>query len=421
MSKETEFIRLIRKISFEYELKPDDVIEAFEESLKKATDNRLARYKEVYPYIDREKGTLHIFVPKKVVKRLKDPDHEILISDLPEPDKHESGDIVKVEIEPQGLDRLAAQALKTNLPLKLQEIKKQQLLAEFQLKIGHLVQGEVQKYDQKNYYILLGKVTGLIPRSEFPPTLLPRIGESMHFLIVKILEKVQGGPYVILSRTRKEFIIRLFEREVPEVREGIVEIKSVARDVGNRAKIAVVSYDKNVDPVGACVGVAGKRIQEVVKELRGEKIDVVVWNEDLVEFIKNAFHPAEIKLIEIDEEENIAHVIVKDENLSLAIGKKGQNAKLTAILVGYRIEIKGESEFTEFFEEKSNQMMNFLNSLGILTEDEIKRIMSNVTYRLEKLPGYSAQEISELGEIDINKSTQIIESSKQILTEEEEA
>jgi len=418
MSKETEFIRLIRKISFEYELKPDDVIEAFEESLKKAADNKLARYKEVHPYIDRNKGTLHIFVPKKVVKRLKDPYHEIHIQDLDEPEKYESGDIIEVEIEPQGLDRLAAQALKTSLPLKLQEIKKNKLLEEFHQKIGHLVQGEIQKYDQKNYYVLLGKVTGLIPRSEFPSTLLPRIGESMHFLIVKILENVQGGPYVVLSRTRKEFLVRLFEREVPEVREGIVEIKSVARDVGNRAKIAVTSYDKNVDPVGACVGVAGKRIQEVVKELRGEKIDVVIWNEDLVEFIKNAFHPAEIKLIEIDEEENIAHVIVKDENLSLAIGKKGQNAKLTAMLVGYKIEIKGEEEFSDFFEQKSQKIMDFLRSLNILSVQEAKSIVTHVTYRLEKLPNYSPEELTELTGINLDKTTKIIESSKGIEIEE---
>ncbi len=418
MTKETELIRLFRKISFEYELKPEDVIEAFEESLKKAADNKLARYNEVYPSIDREQGTLHIFVPKKVVKRLKDPDHEILITDLDDPDKYESGDIVKVEIEPTGLDRLAAQALKTTLPMKLQEIKKTRLLAEFHQKIGHVVQGEIQKYDQKNYYVLLGKVTGLIPRSEFPPTLLPRIGETMHFLIVKILEKVQGGPYVVLSRTRKEFLIRLFEREVPEVREGIVEIKSVARDLGNRAKIAVVSYDRNVDPVGACVGVAGKRIQEVVKELRGEKIDVVVWDEDIVEFIKNSFHPAEIKLIEIDEDENIAHVIVKDENLSLAIGKKGQNARLTAMLVGHKIEIKGESEFSEFFEHKSQEMMDFLRSLKVVGEQDARSILSNVTYRVEKLPGYTPQEVSELAGIALDKSEKIIDAIKGLQIEE---
>lgn len=418
MPKDTELMRLIRKISFEHELEPSDVIVAFEETIQKAANNKFSKYKDITAVIDKNEGSLRVYIPKKVVRRLKDPETEVLATKVPgvDPETLKTGDMVQIEINPALLDRIAAQTLKNILPQKLQEVKKKKLLSEFHKKIGHLVLGEIQKYDRNNYYVLLGKVIGLISRAEFPPNHTPRIGEKYTFLIVKILENVQGGPYVILSRTRQEFIKRLFEREVPELRESIVELKAVARDIGKRSKIAVISHDKNVDPVGSCVGVAGKRIQEVVKELRGEKIDVVIWNDNIVEFIKNAIHPAEVKLIEIDDEMNNAQVIVRDDHLSLAIGRKGQNAKLAAKLVGYKIDIKGATEFEAAYQKQSQQLKELLKDIEGLTEEEVEVIIHKITYRLEKLADYSAQEIQDRAGVDAKKAEMIIEQvTKQIV------
>ncbi len=415
MSKDTELMRLIRKISFDHELEPDDVIKAFEESIQMAVNNKFVKYKNVKAYIDREEGIVRVYVPKKVVKRLKDPDTEVLITKLDEPEKYKSGDIVEVEIDPSLLDRIAAQSMKNILPKKLEEIKKRKLLEDFHKKIGQIIQGEIERYDKNNYYVRLGKIRGIIPKTDFPPNHIPRIGEKYYFLIVRILENVKGGPFVILSRSRPEFIIQLFAREVPEIREGIVEIKAVARDMGKRSKIAVYSNDPNVDPVGACVGVAGKRIQQVVKELRGEKIDVVIWSDNLLEFIKNTLKPAEVLFIELDQENNQVFVIVKDDSLSIAIGRRGQNAKLCAKLVGYKIDIKGESEFKKIYERKAKELKNYLKSLNMLSEEEIENFIKKVTYKIEDLQEMLPEDIMEKIDISHEKAEKILKMAKKVL------
>ena len=301
--------------------------------------------------IDRTTGDYHIYAEKNVVETV-DPDAENAASQISVADAkkinpvYEAGDILQVEVTPKNFGRMAAQTAKQVMIQKLREAERGVIYDEFSGREGDVITGTVKWSESRTIFVDLGRVEGILPFTEQAE------GEVFHpddkiKCYVKEVRKTTKGPEIILSRTHPGLLKRLFELEVPEIYSGTVEIKSVVREAGSRSKIAVYAMDPTVDPVGACVGPKGQRVQNIVNELHGEKIDIVRWDEDPAIYIANALSPAKVVSVSVAEEEKASLVIVEDNQLSLAIGKAGQNARLAAKLTGWKIDIKSESQAAE--------------------------------------------------------------------------
>ncbi|MFW6306042.1 MAG: transcription termination factor NusA, partial [Bacillota bacterium] len=265
---------------------------------------------------------------------------------------YEIGDIIEEEITPANFGRIATQTAKQVVMQRIREAERDVIYEEYKQKEEELITGTIQRFHNNNIFIDLGKIEALLPPSEQMPGESYQIGDRIKLFVVEVSAD-NKGPKILVSRTHPGLLKRLFEVEVPEIFDGIVEIKSVAREAGNRSKIAVNSIDEKVDPVGACVGPRGMRVQAIVDQLNGEKIDIVEWSEDPVVFVSNALNPAEVNNVLINEEEKIAEVVVPDFQLSLAIGKEGQNARLAAKLTGWKVDIKNETNYNKELEEKT--------------------------------------------------------------------
>ena len=302
--------------------------------------------------MDRETGAISVFVEKTVVEEVEDSATEISLEDAKMRDIHyELGDVVNIEVTPKNFGRIAAQHARSVIVQKIKEEERRVLYEHFSHKEKDIVTGVVQRYNGKNICISLDdKTDAVLTEKEqvkgevFHPT--DRI--KLYIIEVKDTNK---GPKILVSRTHPELVKRLFEKEVAEVYDGTVEIKSIAREAGSRTKIAVASNDPNVDPVGACVGINGARVNAIVNDLKGEKIDIITWSDDPAVLIENALSPSNVISVDVDPEEKSARVVVPDYQLSLAIGKEGQNARLAAKLTGYKIDIKSESQAAELQEE----------------------------------------------------------------------
>lgn len=302
--------------------------------------------------MDRETGDISVFVEKTVVEEVEDPATEISLEDAKMRDFHyDLGDVVNIEVTPKNFGRIAAQHARSVIVQKIKEEERRVLFEHFSHKEKDIVTGVVQRYNGKNICISLDdKTDAVLTEKEqvkgevFHPT--DRI--KLYIIEVKDTNK---GPKILVSRTHPELVKRLFEKEVAEVYDGTVEIKSIAREAGSRTKIAVASNDPNVDPVGACVGINGARVNAIVNDLKGEKIDIITWSDDPAVLIENALSPSNVVSVDVDTEEKSARVVVPDYQLSLAIGKEGQNARLAAKLTGYKIDIKSESQAAELQEE----------------------------------------------------------------------
>ena len=264
-----------------------------------------------------------------------------IIDDLKE------GDTVETEIVPRDFGRIAAQTAKQVIIQKLREVEREIVYNEFNERKGEIVSGLIQKADHNIVVMDLGKLEGVMPLKEQIPTEHYKVNDKIKGYVLDVEKGAKGAPQVIVSRSHPDFVRKLLEFEIPEIYEGVIEIKSVSRDPGYRSKVAVYSPDQNIDPVGSCVGQKGVRIQNVINELNGEKIDVIEWNEDPSIYIASALLPAKILAVDIKEEEKFAQVVVPDDQLSLAIGKSGQNARLAARLTNWKIDIKSETQFRE--------------------------------------------------------------------------
>ena len=260
-----------------------------------------------------------------------------------------------MEIVPRNFGRIAAQTAKQVIIQKLREAEREIVFNEFNDRKGEIVSGIIQKVDKNIVVMDLGKLEGVMPAKEQIPTERYHVNQKIKACILEVEKGSKGAPQVIVSRSHPDFVRKLLEFEIPEIYEGVIEIKSVSRDPGYRSKVAVYSPDPNIDPVGSCVGQKGVRIQNVINELNGEKIDVIEWNEDPSIFIASSLLPAQILAVDIKEEEKFAQVIVPDDQLSLAIGKSGQNARLAAKLTGWKIDIKSEGQFRELLENKEKE------------------------------------------------------------------
>lgn len=320
------------------------LIEALESAMLKAAEKRFGPNKVIEAHYQEEMGEIELFLFKEVVETVEDPDTQVTLEDAKELDPEAAlGDSLGVKLDSKEFGRIDAQTAKQIIIQKVREAERNIIYNEYSSKRGEIVTGIVQRFEKGDIIVDLGRAEALLSKKEQVRREGYRQGERIRGVILEV--KVEArGPQIILSRTHPAFIMKLFQMEVPEVYEGIVEIKGAAREPGDRAKIAVVSHNSDVDPVGACVGVKGSRVQAVVQELKGEKIDIVHWSDDPAIYVKNTLSPAQISRVIVDDTEHAMEVIVPDDQLSLAIGKKGQNVRLAAKLTGWKIDIRTESE-----------------------------------------------------------------------------
>ena len=343
-----ELILALEELEKEKGIKKDYLLESIETALVTAYKRNFDALENVRVEMDKQTGATHVYSVKEVMENANDEATEISIKEAQKinPDLGE-GDTVEVEIVPRNFGRIAAQTAKQVIIQKLREAERDIIFNEFNERKGEIVSGLIQKADHNIVVMDLGKLEGVMPAKEQIPTEKYKVNEKIKGYVLDVERGAKGAPQVIVSRSHPDFVRKLLEFEIPEIYEGVIEIKSVSRDPGYRSKVAVYSPDPNIDPVGSCVGQKGVRIQNVINELNGEKIDVIEWNEDPSIYISSALLPAKILAVDIKEEEKFAQVIVPDDQLSLAIGRSGQNARLAARLTNWKIDIKSETQFRE--------------------------------------------------------------------------
>ena len=346
-----ELIAVMDELEKERGISKDYLVTALEEALVKAYKQNFdadENVENVKVTIDKITGEMHVYSAREVVQELPVPELEISLEDARKIDKsYNVGDVVNIEIKPKDFGRIAAQKAKQVVVQKIREAEKDMVFTEFNEKKGEIVSGLIQKADGKIVVMDLGKLEGVMPLKEQIPTEHYKVNDKIRGYDLEVEKGLKGTPQVIVSRSHPDFVRKLFEFEIPEIYEGLIEIKSISRDPGSRSKLAVYSKDENIDPVGSCVGQKGVRIQNIINELNGEKIDVIEWNEDPAIYIAAALLPAQVMAVDVKEEEKFAQVIVPDDQLSLAIGKSGQNARLAARLTNWKIDIKSESQIRE--------------------------------------------------------------------------
>lgn len=355
-----ELIIAMDELEKEKGIKKEVLIESIETALitayKRNYDSNADNIKVV---MDSETGETHLFIEKDVVEEVEDEKLQISLEEAHKLSKKlEIGDKAQIEVVPKNFGRIAAQTAKQVIIQKIREVSREVLFNEFSEKKGEIVSGIIQKADGGIVILDLGKLEGVMQLKEQVPTEKYRVNDKIRAYILDVEKGSKGAPQVMVSRANTDFVRKLFELEIPEIYEGLIEIKSISRDAGSRSKIAVYSPNENIDPVGSCVGQKGIRIQNIINELNGEKIDVIEWHEDPSIYISAALLPAKVLAVDIKEEERFAQVIVPDDQLSLAIGKSGQNARLAAKLTNWKIDIKSESQFRKMIEEMQNNENN---------------------------------------------------------------
>lgn len=339
-----EFMQAFEQLGREKGIAPEVLFDAIEAALISAYKRNFGSAQNVRVSLDRSTGEIHVYARKTIVETVSDSRLEMSLSEARNIDtRYELDDIVEIEVTPKDFGRIAAQTAKQVVVQRIREAERGIIYEEFSNRESDILTGIVQRIEQKNVFIDLGKAEAILGPSEQIPGEIYKHGDRIKSYIVEV-KKTTKGPQILVSRTHPGLLKRLFELEVPEIHDGIVEIKSVAREPGMRSKIAVHSRDENVDPVGACVGHKGMRVQAIVNELKGEKIDIVKWSADPAKYIANALSPAKVVTVDVNETEKVSRVIVPDYQLSLAIGKEGQNARLAAKLSGWKIDIKSESQ-----------------------------------------------------------------------------
>ncbi len=348
-----ELVRALEQLEEEKGISKEVIVEAIEAALLSAYKKNFGvTAQNMRIEVDRDTGEVRAFQIRTVTEEVEDPTTQIALAEVRQYDPSAAiGDMVELEVTPKDFGRIAAQTAKQVVVQRLREAEREMVYKEFRDREGDIVTGVVQRIERKNVYLDLGRIEAVLPPPEQIPRESHRQGERVKAYVVEVRQGTRG-PQIVVSRTHPGLLKRLFELEVPEIYEGIVEIKAIAREAGARSKIAVASRDKNVDAVGACVGPKGSRVQAIVDELRGEKIDIILWNIDTAVFVGAALSPAKVVRVDVNEETKTAQVIVPDHQLSLAIGREGQNARLAAKMTGWRIDIKSETQLKEIEAQK---------------------------------------------------------------------
>ncbi len=354
-----ELILALEDLEKEKGMNKDYILDSIETALVTAYKRNFDSLENVKVVMDRQTGATHVYSVKQIVEKVEDPETEISLKDAQKinPDLGLE-DTVDIEIVPRNFGRIAAQTAKQVIIQKLREAEREIVYNEFNDRKGEIVSGIIQKADKNIVVMDLGKLEGVMPAKEQIPTEHYRVNDKIKGYVLDVKKEQKGAPQVIVSRSHPDFVRKLLEFEIPEIYEGVIEIKSVSRDPGYRSKVAVYSPDPNIDPVGSCVGQKGVRIQNVINELNGEKIDVIEWNEDPSIYIAASLLPAQVLAVDVKQDEKFAQVIVPDNQLSLAIGKSGQNARLAARLTDWKIDIKSETQFRNMLMENQENAKN---------------------------------------------------------------
>ncbi len=340
-----DFLHALDDIEREKGVSKDILLEAIETALYSAYKKDFGTKENVRVEIKSQSGQVKVYALKTVVEEVENKNTEITLVEAQQLNKsYNLGDIVEEEVTPANFGRIATQTAKQVVMQRIREAERDVIYEEYKQKEGELITGSIQRFHNSNVFIDLGKIEALLPPSEQMPGEIYEMGNRIKLYVVEVSADSKG-PKILVSRTHPGLLKRFFEIEVPEIFDGIVEIKSIAREAGSRSKIAVASTNDKVDPVGACVGPKGMRVQAIVDQLNGEKIDIISWDQDPTKLVANALNPAEVIHVIIHEEEKIAEVVVPDFQLSLAIGKEGQNARLSAKLTGWKVDIKNESRY----------------------------------------------------------------------------
>ena len=393
-----ELLAVFEYMERERKLDRETLAQLVESSLQVAGRKSIGRVRDLRVAIDRKTLEIKAFASIMVVDFVRNRDEEMSLDDaqFKYPGKNlKLGDLIEVEVTPRNFGRIAAQTAKQAIIQKLRMAEKDKVYAAYKDHIGAIVTGTVRRFDRSDVFIDLGDAEGVMPGKERVPSEEYQVGDRIRFLLLDLDAQAQGTQ-LTLSRANPDFIKKLFELEVSEIADGTVEIKGIAREAGFRTKIAVHSNDEKVDPVGACVGLRGQRVKNIVRELSGEKVDIVKWSTDIKTFVTNSLAPAKLLRLEVDEAENAVKVIVESDQLSLAIGKKGQNARLTAKLTGWKVDIqKDEGDIT--FEEKISRATDQLAAVEGIGRDHAEKLVASGFLTLE---GILAAEIQDLVDVE---------------------
>jgi N utilization substance protein A len=397
-----DFLAVLEFWEREKGINRDVLIGAVHEALLSAAKKAVGPARELRVEIDQKNGDIKAFAKLIVSDKVISKHDQISVFDARRLKADANvGDELEKEVTPTGFGRIAAQYAKQALMMKVRQAEKALIFTEFKDRVGDIVSGSVRRFERSEVIMDLGKYEALLPNRERVPTEKYQVGERIR-CYVKAVQEGAHGPEIILSRADPRFIIKLFQVEVSEINDGTIEIKGIAREPGFRTKMAVYSRDPKVDPVGACVGMRGQRVKNIVRELNNEKVDVIPWSADIKTFVTKALEPAKLKSIEIDEVGRRLKVLVSEDQLSLAIGKRGQNARLTAKLTGWEVDIDAEQVVTKGFEEKVAEAVESLAAIPGISREQADALVHAGVTRLEDLLAAEAGDIADIPHIGEN-------------------
>jgi len=394
-----DFLAVLEFWEREKGISKDVLVAAVEEALISAAKKAIGPARELRCAIDPKTGDIRAFAKLVVSEKVLSKHDQISVFDARRIKSDANvGEELEVEVTPTGFGRIASQYAKQSLMQHIRRAEKQLIFTEFKDRVGDIISGVVRRFERSDVHVDLGKYEALLPNRERVPTEEYQIGERIR-CYVKAVENGAHGPEIILSRADPQFVIKLFQLEVSEISDGTIEVKGIAREPGFRTKLAVYTRDSKVDPVGACVGLRGQRVKNIVRELNNEKVDIIRWDSNMRNFIANALAPAKLKTFEIDESRKRVKIMVSPDQLSLAIGKRGQNARLTSKLTGWQVDIEAEQVISMGFEEKIAQAVQALASVPGITQEQATILVNSGLTSLEALLQAEEADLSGIPQI----------------------
>ncbi len=394
-----DFLAVLEYWEKEKGISRDVLTAAVQEALLSAAKKAVGPARELRVAIENKTGDIRAYAKLVVSEKVISKHDQITVFDARriKPDA-QIGEEIEIEVTPTGFGRIAAQYAKQALMQQIRKAEKALIFTEFKDRVGDIISGTVRRFDRSDVIVDLGKYEALLPNRERVPTEEYQVGERIR-CYVKAVEQGAHGPEIILSRADPRFVIKLFQLEVSEISDGTIEIKGIAREPGFRTKLAVWTRDEKVDPVGACVGLRGQRVKNIVRELNNEKVDIIRWSPNVREFVTNALSPAKLKNFEIDEARKRVRIITSEDQLSLAIGKRGQNARLTSKLTGWQVDIEAEHVVTKGFEEKMAEAVESVAAIPGITRQQAEVLVNNGLRRLEELLQAEESDLAGIPEI----------------------
>jgi N utilization substance protein A len=406
-----DFLAVLEFWEREKGINRDVLANAVQEALLSAAKRAVGPARELRVVIDQKSGDIRAFAKLIVSEKVISKHDQITVFDARRVKADaQLGEEIEVEVTPVGFGRIAAQYAKQALMQHIRRAEKQLIFTEFKDRVGDIISGTVRRFDRSDVFVDLGKYEALLPNRERVPTEEYQVGERLR-CYVRAVEEGPHGPEIILSRSDPRFVLKLFQLEVSEINDGTIEIKGIAREPGFRTKLAVWTRDEKVDPVGACVGLRGQRVKNIVRELNNEKVDIIRWDSNVKNFITNALAPAKLKAFEIDEAHKRVKITVSEDQLSLAIGKRGQNARLTSKLTGWQVDIEAEVVVTKGFEEKVAEAVESLATIPGISREQADVLVHHGLTRLEDLLQAEESDLSGIPELG-DQAAAIMEAAR---------